>query len=209
MNSSEFKKSVLQACDNAFKTAGFKVPRKNCIIYPINDDFFAWVGLNTAANDGVIKINPFVGVHCHPIAETKAKLLETKYQLGATASYAVHLSTLSSAATEFVFDYTNQPDCEREIQRMLNVVTEFGLHYAKQIASYPALIPLLEEKVTMLGGFPESYALALHFDGQSELCQTFLQNHAQTIEQYGEAISKPFEQFCNGLNKISPRKTTD
>lgn len=199
MKTSEFKKLILTECDNQFKANGFKVPRKSCILYPMNNDFDGWVGLNIAANEGSVKINPFIGVHSQPIAETVATLQNQKYKLGAVATYAVHLGAVCPDISAFIFDVDDKSEIATNVERLVHAITEFGVPYAHSISSYEKLIPLLEEKVDMLGGFPESYAVALFKNGRRDECFEFLEIHAKNIEKYGDSIARPFAEFSKGL----------
>ena len=203
MKTPEFKKLILTECDIQFKANGFKVPRKNCILYPINNDFDGWVGLNVATNEGSVKINPFIGVHSQPVAETVATLQNQKYKLGAVATYAVHLGAVCPNLSPVIFDIEDKSDIAAKVERLVHTITEFGVAYAYSIASYEKLIPLLKEKIDMLGGFPESYAVALFNSGERDECFKFLEIHAQNIEKYGDSIVKPFAEFSEGLLKLS------
>lgn len=207
MKSSDFKKVVFNECEEQFKLQNFLVPRKLCVLLPFNDQFIGWVGMNSAVNNDSVEINPFVGIHCPGIFEIEEKLLDLKYKFGSSATTAIHLGEICPEVRAFHF-YSSEPESVKiEAERLVSTIVKFGVPYMHSISSYKALIPLLKERVNMLGGFPESYAIALFKNNELEKCIEFLEAHTQKIQRHGGMIVSQFEIFKQGLLKLIKQST--
>ncbi len=207
MSYSEFKKDVLNECESYFKENRFYLPRKGCVLLPIDESFLGWVGMNTASNAGLLEINPFVGIHCPEIFRIKSSITKKKYPKGETATFAIHLGEICPEVRAFHF-YSSEPESVKfEAMRLVSTILKFDVPYMHSIASYNALIPLLKERVNMLGGFPESYAIALFKNNELEKCAEFLEEHTLNIQSDGGMIVSNFEVFKQGLMKLMHQST--
>lgn len=207
MSYSDFKKYVLDECEFSFKENRFYIPRKGCVLLPIDENFLGWVGMNIASNAGMLEINPFVGIHCSEIFRTKSSITKKKYPKGETATFAIHLGEICPEVRAFHF-YSSEPESVRvEAERLVATIVKFGVPYMHSIASYNKLIPLLKERVDMLGGFPESYAIALFKNNELEKCVEFLEAHTLNIQGDGGMIVSKFEIFKQGLLKLIHQST--
>lgn len=196
---SDFKKYVLNECESEFKKQGFYNPRKNCILFQLNKGFYGWVGMNTAINSGTLEINPFVGVHCKEIMEIRDFLWGSKYKLGDIATFAVHFGSILPTADSFLFYHDKPEYVHAEASRLVSSITKYGIPYMEKISTLDNLIHALEGKLKILGGFPESYAIALYKNNETERCLQFLNEHSGVIRPYGGAIASKFYDFKIGL----------
>lgn len=165
----DFKKNILLKCCDALESIGFTRYRKLGVDYPIHDGFHCWIGLNSALYPDRVEIIPNVGLHAVSINKMKSRLDKSapKYDRG-VASYAISLGYLDGAADERAFAFsTEQSDSfiDSECKRLASLYITVGLEYAKSIANYKALAPLLYQRVMSLGGYPQSYAACLYFMG--------------------------------------------
>lgn len=151
---------------------------------PINGDFLGWVGLNSGRHEGFIRINPFVGVHCPAIMKMAAMAEGKKYRPKEIATFAVFLGTLCPHVEQFIF--TDETDVVMEAERLSSVVAEFGIPYMETIASYPALLPILEARVPNLGGYPQRYAAALYLNGDARRAEEFIDGEIVSLERGNE-----------------------
>lgn len=151
---------------------------------PINGDFFGWIGLNVGHHKNFIRINPFIGVHCPPIMKLTATAGGKKYRPKEIATFAVFLGTLCPHVEQFIF--TDETDIRVEAERLSSIVDEFGIPYMKNIANYPALISLLEARISSLGGYPQRYAAALYLSGNSQRAVDFIDNEIVLLKDDNE-----------------------
>ena len=142
----KFRDDVLLRGYESLVREGFHRFRKMAVDLTIVDGFRCWVGLNDGLYPDHVQINPFVGVHVVPIDRLWADVCQgkgaSKYDRGA-ATYAIHLGEIAPNETEFRF--TRETDIDAETNRLAKLIREVGVAYAKSIASYEALLPLLIE----------------------------------------------------------------
>lgn len=189
-----FKRTVLLACYDALENAGFTRFRKENVDWPLGNGFHCWIGLNNDLKKEYFQINPFVGIHAAPLERFWTSLKSSgkypaKYER-AHATYALHLGGL--APEEGVFRFTHQTAIEEEAQRLARLYMTVGLSYARSIASYERLLPLLQERVPMLGAYPERVAACLYLMDRKEEARNFVEDFLKTHREYFEGFAVPF-----------------
>ena len=188
-----YKRAVLLKCYDALAAGGFTRYRKENVDWPLEDGFHCWVGLNTGLEKEYVEINPFVGVHVVPIEKfwtgIKTGKYPGKYNRG-HATYALHMGEL--APDEPVFHFTRQTDVEAEAARLARLYASVGLAYAKSIASYERLLPLLQSRIPMLGAYPERVAACLYLMDRKDEARSFVEDFLKAKRDYFEGFAVPF-----------------
>lgn len=188
-----FKQEVLLACYEALTAVGFTRYRKDNVDWPLENGFHCWVGLNTGLYAECVQVNPFVGIHVVPIdklwTSIKTGKHPSKYNRG-VATYALHMGFL--VPHEKVFEFTRETDIAEEAARLAQLYVDVGLPYAKSIASYESLLPLLQERIEMLGAYPERVASCLYLMGRVEDAREFTENFLSKKKDYFEGFAAPF-----------------
>jgi hypothetical protein len=159
----------------------------------MNHVFHCWVGLNTNLEKEHFDINPFVGVHVVPIEKLWTGLKTGRYPgkyNRSHATYAVHMGEI--ATNELIFRFTPETDVDYEAKRLARLYSEVGLSYALSIGSYERLLPLLRERVPMLGAYPERVACCLYLMGRKEEARLFVQDFLQDHHDYFGGFAVPF-----------------
>lgn len=193
----QFKKAVMLKVYDAFEAAGFTRFRKEGVDWPLHDGFHAWVGLNTALYPDRVDITPNVGVHVVPIHKL-CTLTGGKYPYEYSrshATYAINIGTLEAVGDERAFAFGPQQSeafIDAECQRLARVYATAGLDYARSIASYEALLPLLQENVESLGLYPERVACCLYLMGRKAEARQFVEEFLGRHRDYFEGFAVPF-----------------
>lgn len=187
-----YKQVVRQHCYDALAEAGFTRFRKEGVDWPMEHGFHCWVGLNTAIEPEYIAINPFVGVHVVPI-EKLISIKIGKYPMKydrRVATYAVHMGELTPK--EQAFRFTRQTDVAAEAARLARLYADVGLSYALSIGTYELLLPLLRDRVPMLGAYPERVASCLYLMGRKDEARSFVEEFLKEHRDYFEGFAVPF-----------------
>ena len=184
-----FKKAVLLQCYRALETAGFTRYRKQEVDWPMQNGFHCWVGLNTSSEKELVQINPFVGVHVVSVMQLYSNLEKRKYSRN-IATYAVHMGTL--APRERLFQFTRQADIAEEANRLACLYADVGLSYAMSLGTYDRLLPFLQERVSMLGAYPERVASCLYLMGREDEARCFVEVFLKEHRDYFEGFAVPF-----------------
>lgn len=189
----DFKKVVLLKCYDALALAGFTRFRKEGVDWPMEGGFHCWVGLNSGLEKERVGINPFVGVHVVQVEKFWTRLdlgrNAVKYSRG-HATYAIHMGEL--VPHEPVFEFTRHTDIAAEANRLACLYSDIGLSYALSIGTYERLLPLLRERVSMLGAYPERVASCLYLMGRKEEASSFVEGFLQGHCAYFEGFAVPF-----------------
>ena len=193
----QFKKTIRLKMYDAFEAAGFTRFRKEGVDWPLHDGFHAWVGLNTALYPDRVDITPNVGVHVvqiEKLCEFKGGKYPYKYDRR-VATYAINIGTLDAVGDERAFAFGPQQSdafIDAECKRLAHIYATAGLDYARSIASYEALLPLLQEYVDTLGGYPERVASCLHLMGRKREAREFVTDFLARHRDYFEGFAVPF-----------------
>lgn len=195
----KFKNKIRLACYDALEREGFTRFRKEGVDWPMHDGFHVWVGLNTGLYPDRVAVEPFVGVHVMPLMKFYTGLDKgvyvTKYDRR-VATYAIHMGQLETIGEDQrAFAFAAQQSegfIASECERLAHLYATAGLDYACSIASYEALLPLLQERVDTLGGYPERVASCLYLMGRKEEAREFVENFPEKYREYIEGFAKPF-----------------
>ncbi len=190
---SKYKKVVVQHCYDALSDAGFTRFRKDGVDWPFGNGFNCWVGLNEAINPEYIEINPFVGIHAVPIMKLYTSLEGRKYSRS-IATYAVHLGEL--VPEERVFRFARSTDIAAEAVRLAQLYVRIGLPYAESLADYQHLLPCLQGRVSMLGGYPERVASCLYLMGRKDEARAFVSEFMQERPEYFKNFAVEFSRLA-------------
>lgn len=187
--SAAYKSVVLRCCYDALVEAGFTRFRKEAVDWPLRNDFHCWVGLNTTIDPEYVEINPFVGVHAVPLMKFYTELEGRKYSRG-IATFAIHMGEL--VPKERVFRFTPQADAVTEAMRLARLYVGVGLPYAQSMASYELLLPLLQQRVLRLGGYPERVASCLYLMDRKNEARTFVEGFLRQQPSYFSGFAEQF-----------------
>lgn len=194
-----YKKDVLLSCYEALADQGFIKFRKENVEWPLENGFHCWVGLNTGLYAEYVEINPFSVVHSVTIerlwTSTKEGKYPGKYDRG-IATYGIHLGKI--APEEKAFQFRRNVNLKVEARRLAELYVRAGLPFSKSIASYDSILPLLKNRVEMLGGNPERFASCLFLMGRAEEAQSFVKDFLSGHEEYFEGFALPFLRMIGG-----------
>lgn len=192
-----YKQVVRQHCYDALAEAGFTRFRKEGVDWPMEHGVHCWVGLNATVEAGYISVNPFVGVHVVPV-EKLISIKVGKYPMKydrRVATFAVHMGQLTPNARAFHF--TQQTDLKAEAARLARLYTDVGLSYALSIGTYELLLPLLLDRVPMLGAYPERVAACLYLMCRKDEARAFVEDFLKENRDYFEGFAVPFLKMLN------------
>jgi hypothetical protein len=195
-----FKNAVRLRCYDALQREGFVRFRKEGVDWPLNNDFHFWLGLNTGLRPGYVEINPFVGIHAVTIGKLIASVEKgdgrSKYHRD-YATYAVHIGKIAPHAR--VVRFSPEGDIDAEATRLAKLCATAGLPFAKSIGSYEKLLPLLETRVEMLGGYPERVACCLYLMGRRPEAHGFTTDFLAKEPEYFTGFAIPFLKMLKEL----------
>ncbi|WP_150048254.1 hypothetical protein [Methylomonas rhizoryzae] len=207
----QLKKMIRLKCFDALELRGFKRFRKECVDWLIHDGFLCWIGLNTAVYPDRVEIIPFVGLHVIPIEKLfalKVGKYPVKYDRS-IATYSVNLGSLEAITPgERAFAFNSQQSqnfIESECKRLAELYFTVGLSYACSIANYEALLPLLQENIETLGGYPERFAACLYLLEKKQEAYEFTKNFLIRQPDYFEGFANPFlEKITKEIRAVRP-----
>lgn len=197
-----FKKRIRLSCYDALERAGFVRFRKEGVDWPLHDDFHCWIGLNTALEPDRVELLPFVGLHVIQIEQLcslKGGKYPYKYNRG-IATYGINMGLLESIADERAFAFAPQQSDEfirSECERLAHLYATAGLDYARSIASYEALLPLVQEQAQYLGGYPERVASCLYLMNRKAEARQFIETFPEKYRDYIEGFATPFLELLD------------
>lgn len=192
-----FKKTVVLACCDALEREGFTRFRKDKVDWRLGKEFHCWVGLNAGLYPDILHINPFVGVHVVPIMKLYTSLEGRRYERD-IATYSRHMGELAPDVP--VFQFTRSTDVPAEARRLARLYATVGLSFAKAIADYESLLPLLKQRIDMLGAYPERYACCLYLMDRKKQARIFVEEFLSRNRDYFKGFAAPFLQMLEDGN---------
>jgi hypothetical protein len=107
------------------------------------------------------------------------------------ATFAIPFGHLTPSERAFIFTPTTDP--QKDIVRLANLYLEVGLDYCRSIANFEALRPLLEGRISMLGGYPDRLAACLLLMRKREKALAFTAAFADQHPAYFQNFASAFE----------------
>ena len=193
-----FKQSIILKCYDELERVGFTRFRKESVDWPLHNGFHSWVGLNTGLDRDRLCIEPFTGVHVVPLDRLWESIQVGKWPgkySRSVATYAVHMGELDSAKDEPAFAFTPQQSkgfVDSEVHRLANLYATVGLDFARSLASYESLLPLLIDRVPMLGGYPQRVASCLYLMNRRAEARQFVEEFLSSNRDIFEGFALPF-----------------
>jgi hypothetical protein len=120
--------------------------------------------------------------------------MDSKYNR-AVATYAVHLGEVAPNVPIFRFFPCDK--IEDEAARLSLLYETIGLPFSKSISNFIKLVPLLEKRVTMLGGYPERLAVCLYLMGRKNDAAEFVEIFRRKEPTYFEKFAVAFLNFVS------------
>jgi hypothetical protein len=167
----KFRDEFLDTCRKMFVDAGFQSPRKWTINLGITDDFLGWVGLNSGLYPDHVFLSPFIGIHVVPIQRLLDEDRGRKYRKGASATISMHMGELTPKEKVF---YVTRENKDLEAARLVSLIGREAVPWMHMHATYEALLPHLDKKLSWLNGNPEKYAATLSALGRLEEMRQFI-----------------------------------
>jgi hypothetical protein len=191
-----FKQIVLLRCYDALAAAGFTRFKKEAVDWPLDAGFSCWVGLSTGISPDYVEICPMVGVQVAPIDRLWKRLTTGKYggkYSRDVATYGVPMGSLAGGESSFKF--FPRMDLSAQAARLAHEYATTGLAFARSIASYDLLLPLLKERAPIGGGYPQRVACCLYLMGRYAEARTWIEEFPPQRSEYLESFSIPFLQM--------------
>ena len=200
MTDKKFLHDLEESCDQALEAIGFRKLRKGRVVWNISHEFLGWVGLNRGNHGDFVRLNPFIGVHSVEVMKLCAFLNEEKYVKGDIASYSIHLGELIPDELGFLFEVGD--DLSIEASRLASAIHSAAVPYMNSIAKYKTLLPLVEARMPLLGGYPERYAVILHLMGRTDDATAFVQSVMGQKDGFSQFFSDHFRKFGQNFLKM-------
>jgi hypothetical protein len=141
-----------------------------------------------------LAINPLVGVHVAPITRFCAVIERKKYSRSAM-TYALDMGELK--AREPIFRFTPHSNIDAVVARLVSLYVSVGLAYAKSIANYKSLLPLLQSRVGMLGQYPERTVACLYLMDRKDEARSFTEKFLTQNRDYFNGFAVPFKNLLD------------
>lgn len=205
MAQKEFIAKVNSEIEAELVNRGFRQLRKGRVAFLLSEDMLGWIGLNRGVHPGMVRINPFVGIHSIAVMSSYASYANEKYVKGDLATYAVHLGSLipSFAPFEFYQDQAVSPT----VVRLVDSVMGYGLPFMRSLAGYSPLLELIKPEIYTLGGNPQKYTMLLWLAGRKEEAIKFAEELLAKEGPWAKLPMESCERFArNFLNSVCTNK---
>ena len=202
----KFVRLVEDECDTALMDLGIVRPRRGTRYFEVAEDFLGWVGLNQGNHPDFLRINPFIGIHCVPIMELLERLEGQKYQKGRYATYAIHLGEICPDVDQFIF--RADEGIVEEARRLAATIFDYGLPWMKEHARFESLVPLIESRFEMHGGYPERLAISYYLMGELEKSRNLIDSRKDTFFSDQENPVSIYQRFTSPFLKMLDEAST-
>lgn len=201
--SKQLIKSVFGLADAEFRKAGWTRRKPGIFSLGLSEDIYGRVGLNRAIGrgQGILEVNPIVGVGSHKQEKLLMDLLELKFQPYVGAAIGSNVGYLTPERKYRRWLFHEEDDCEALMADMVAAVEEFGRPFIEKHKDLMALCDAM--RVSRLGGPYDHYRvpIALVLSGKNAEADAYLE--AKLAERRGrnDGEAQWFRKFAARLRE--------
>jgi hypothetical protein len=201
--SKDFIKDVFAAATAELQKAGWAKKRPNIFAEDLSDDAYGRVGLNKAIGrgNGVLEINPIVGVGSHRLEKFVAELLGQKFQPYVGAAIGCNVGYLMPEKRYRPWLFRELDDWKAPVADMVAAIDVFGRPFILKNAELAALYASM--KNSKLGGPHDQYRIpaACVILGKNLEAATFLDAQLAEIGSRDDMDAQLFKRFATRLRQ--------
>jgi hypothetical protein len=189
--------AVRAACYRSLARCGFLRYERWSIDWPFDQHFHCWVRINVREAGRICVVEPMIGIHAAYIERGWTALKVGRYRSVYRRDLAtVAWSLLPVAGLSRPLTIRRYEAGEADVDDLVDLYRGVGLDFARGMAAYEALAPMLRERVGSLGGNPERFAFCLHLLDRRDEATAFVSEFARTRPAYFEGFAEPFLAFA-------------
>jgi hypothetical protein len=201
--SKAFIKRVFELADAEFCKAGWKKRKTDIFSFDLSEDIYGRVGLNKAVGrgDGILEINPIVGVGSHELEEFVMELLGLDFQPYAGAAIGRNIGYLTPKKKYRPWLFREENNWEALLADMLATIQKFGHPFMRQHMELAALCKAMKD--SKLGGPMDQYRIpaAEVLLGKIMEAEMFLEARLLEIANRNDTDAEWFRSFATKLRK--------
>lgn len=189
---------VVNACRERLGDMGFKKRSGEIFTMDVADDALGWLGLNRAVGrrDGLLEMNPVVGVRHQAIERLLAELKDQKFHSYIPPTISVHVGYLmpENRYQPWLFGEDN---VAAQADAMAEAIETFGVPFMRQHAALGALTSLMAGRdLGMLEQLLYRLPIAYHLLGEDERAIVELSAALDDLAERRDAAAERFRGFA-------------
>jgi hypothetical protein len=189
--------AVRAACYRSLARSGFVRYERWSIDWPFDEHFHCWARINVRESDRECEVEPMIGIHAARIERGWTALKVGRYRAVYRRDLAtIACSLLPVAGLAGPLTIRRHEAGMADVEKLVDLYRGVGLDFARGMAAYEALAPMLRERVGSLGGNPERLAFCLHLLDRRDEAIAFVSEFARTRPAYFEGFAEPFIAFA-------------
>ncbi len=206
--SKQFIKAVFEVATVEFCKAGWTKLKSNVFAVDLSPDAYGCVSLNKAIGrgEGILEINPIVGVGNHKVEKLVAELMGLKFQPYATAAIGANVGYLMPEKKYRPWLFRESDDWRPLVAEMAAVVEKFARPYMQQNTELATLYSMLLN--SKRGTPPEQgdyrIAVASLLLGKRAEAESFVDAKLREIGNRTDAAAEWFRSFATKLRESRP-----
>lgn len=196
-----FIKRVFELADTEFRKAGWTKRKPDVFSFDLSGDIYGRVGLNKAVGrgDGILEINPIVGVGSHKLEKLVMELLGQDVQPYIGAAIGRNIGYLTPEKKYRPWLFREEENCGALLADMVANVQTFGCPFMREHMDLSALREAMMH--SRLGGPHDQYRIpaASVLLGKNSEAEMFLEAKLTEIGSRNDMDAEWFRNFATKL----------
>ena len=198
--SKEFIKRVFELANNEFCKVGW-TKRKSGFSADLSEDIYGVIGLNKAIGrgNGILEINPIVGVGSHKLEKMVMELLGQKFQPYAGAAIGRNVGYLTPEKKYKPWLFREEDDCKTLLAGMVATIQKYGRPFIQEHMELSALCEAMRH--SKFGGPHDQYRIpaAYMLLGNKIEAEAFLETKLNEMSSRNDLDAESFRRFAAKL----------
>jgi hypothetical protein len=205
----DFVSHVFALAAEQLARIGFQKRKTDIFTVALNEEVIGWLGMNKALyHEGVLQINPVVGVRHQELESHLSALLDQKPHQYIPASLSTNVGYLMPEEKYAAWSFQEGEDCKTLVTQMVATVDEFGRSFMEQNATLESIYNTLLNSKRGTPPDPLDYRIAVAsvILGKRTEAESFVDKKLREIGGRSDEAAEWFRKFAT---KLRERGTVD
>jgi len=202
--SKDFVSYVFALAAEQLARAGFQKRKVDIYTSAVNGEVAGWLGLNKALyREGVLQINPVVGVRHQKLESRVAELLGQKPHQYVPATISTNVGYLMPEEKYVAWSFKADANCETPVAEVVAAIGKFGRPFMEQNGTLATLYSALlsSKRGTPPDQFDYRIAAAADLLGKHTEAETFIDARLREIGNRNDEAAVCFRNFATKLRE--------
>lgn len=186
---------------------GFKKRQREILTCDLNEESIGWIGLNHGIGEGIVSINPVIGIRHQPLEKLVAEISGDKFHPYLPPTISTPLGSFLPKNQYPLWEFAEGCDNYKTEKDMIRKIKKCAIPFMRSHATFETMVPLLIEdrlapsELQVMKRIPAAYYLA----GQKKMANKVLKSELKEFAGENHPAAQEYRQYVKAFLKLLKR----